>query len=188
MLQMSAGRGRTMSGPSLAHNADHLYALRVALTCGRPRCPCTRGKMLHCPSHQDGNPSLSVRIDSRRILVHCFGGCSQTEVLDQLRTFRLWPSAQVQAQPPRLRSVLNEALALARRQPWTRPGVLFRYRRSDEIRRHYRLAEGLRREATMTARAASLGDTPAVWQILALAAVVEREGLALETELDEVSP
>ena len=40
----------------------------------------------------------------------------------------------------------------------------------------------------MAARATSLGDTPAVWQILAVAAAVEREGLALEAGLDEVSP
>ena len=144
--------------------------------------------MLHCPSHQDGTPSLSVRVDGRRILVHCFGGCSQTEVVERLRTFQLWPSAQAQAQPSKLRSVHDEALALARRQPWARPDVILRYRRSDEIRRRHRLAERLRREATMAARATSLGDTPAVWQILAVAAAVEREGLALEAGLDEVSP
>ncbi len=29
-----------------------------------------------CPSHSDKNPSLSIREDNRRILLHCFAGCS----------------------------------------------------------------------------------------------------------------
>lgn len=29
-----------------------------------------------CPAHSDKNPSLSIREDKRRILLHCFAGCS----------------------------------------------------------------------------------------------------------------
>jgi hypothetical protein len=29
-----------------------------------------------CPAHSDKNPSLSIREDNRRILLHCFAGCS----------------------------------------------------------------------------------------------------------------
>jgi hypothetical protein len=29
-----------------------------------------------CPAHSDRSPSLSIREDNRRILLHCFAGCS----------------------------------------------------------------------------------------------------------------
>jgi hypothetical protein len=36
-----------------------------------------------CPSHEDKNPSLAVKVsEDGRILVHCFGGCSVEEVLE----------------------------------------------------------------------------------------------------------
>lgn len=35
-----------------------------------------------CPAHDDKSPSLSVRVDSDKILVHCFAGCSAADVLE----------------------------------------------------------------------------------------------------------
>jgi len=38
--------------------------------------------MARCPAHQDRSPSLSIReLEDRRILVHCFGGCSTPDLL-----------------------------------------------------------------------------------------------------------
>ncbi len=34
------------------------------------------GWVARCPAHTDRNPSLSIREESGRILVHCFAGCS----------------------------------------------------------------------------------------------------------------
>ena len=34
------------------------------------------GRMALCPAHADKSPSLSVREDNGRILLHCFAGCS----------------------------------------------------------------------------------------------------------------
>jgi hypothetical protein len=35
-----------------------------------------------CPSHEDKNPSMTVReLDDQRVLVHCFAGCSVEEIL-----------------------------------------------------------------------------------------------------------
>jgi hypothetical protein len=35
-----------------------------------------------CPAHDDRTPSLSIReLDDKRILLHCFGGCSVHDVL-----------------------------------------------------------------------------------------------------------
>lgn len=38
-----------------------------------------------CPSHQDKTPSLSLTYGRNgRVLIHCFGGCSTTDVLGAL--------------------------------------------------------------------------------------------------------
>ena len=46
-----------------------------------------------CPSHDDRNPSLSVTDKNGTILVYCFAGCSQDEVIGALRDAGLWHSA-----------------------------------------------------------------------------------------------
>ena len=50
-----------------------------------------------CPAHQDKSPSLALKaLDDGRILLHCFGGCSQKEVTDALgiRTSDLFPASE----------------------------------------------------------------------------------------------
>ena len=46
-----------------------------------------------CPAHGSDNPtSLSITDgDNGQVLVHCFGGCSQTEVIAELSSMELWP-------------------------------------------------------------------------------------------------
>ena len=44
----------------------------------------TRGECL-CPAHDDGSPSLSVRLGDTAILFHCFAGCTTLEVLKALQ-------------------------------------------------------------------------------------------------------
>lgn len=48
----------------------------------------TRGEC-RCPAHDDGSPSLSVRLGDTAILFHCFAGCSTTEVMKALQRQRL---------------------------------------------------------------------------------------------------
>lgn len=48
----------------------------------------TRGEC-RCPAHDDGTPSLSVRLGDRAILFHCFAGCETTEVLKALDRMHL---------------------------------------------------------------------------------------------------
>jgi hypothetical protein len=49
------------------------------------------GWIARCPAHQDKSPSLSIREQDGRVLVHCFSGCSQADVIDALRHQGLWP-------------------------------------------------------------------------------------------------
>lgn len=48
----------------------------------------TRGEC-RCPAHDDGTPSLSVRLGDRAILFHCFAGCETTDVLKALDRMHL---------------------------------------------------------------------------------------------------
>ena len=50
------------------------------------------GGVCSCPAHEDRMPSLSVtETRDGSVLVHCFAGCSQTEVIDALKARGLWP-------------------------------------------------------------------------------------------------
>ena len=50
------------------------------------------GWTCHCPAHDDTNPSLSVDLgDNGKVVVKCWAGCSQEEVISALRNRGLWP-------------------------------------------------------------------------------------------------
>jgi hypothetical protein len=54
--------------------------------------------MARCPAHEDRRPSLSLCERNGRILVHCFAGCTQAEVIAKLRERGLWvPERQLSA-------------------------------------------------------------------------------------------
>ena len=56
------------------------------------------GWMARCPAHDDRRPSLSVRdADSGKVLVHCFAGCPQRDVVDALRRLGKWPDRERKA-------------------------------------------------------------------------------------------
>ncbi|MGQ9455202.1 MAG: phage/plasmid primase, P4 family [Armatimonadota bacterium] len=60
-----------------------LRAKAPQLLLGRKRSVGT-GLMVHCPAHDDRNPSLHVELAGDRVLLHCFAGCSIERVLSAL--------------------------------------------------------------------------------------------------------
>ena len=46
-----------------------------------------------CPAHNDRSPSFTANDKNGTILVHCFAGCTQEEVIGALRDLGLWHSA-----------------------------------------------------------------------------------------------
>lgn len=56
-----------------------------------------------CPAHDDKNPSLSITQTHDKVLVHCFAGCEQRDVLQALAELGLWNK-----QSQNGRSELNE--------------------------------------------------------------------------------
>lgn len=68
----------------------------------------TRGEC-RCPAHDDGSPSLSVRLGDTAILFHCFAGCTTIEVLKALQRRKLHDRTAVsmsEASPKRDMSAL----------------------------------------------------------------------------------
>ena len=49
------------------------------------------GWIARCPAHEDKGPSLSLADRAGVVLVHCFAGCSQAQVITTLRDHGLWP-------------------------------------------------------------------------------------------------
>lgn len=63
----------------------------------------TRGEC-RCPAHDDGSPSLSVRLGDTAILFHCFAGCTTVDVMKALQRRKLHdrgPVAMPDAKPKR---------------------------------------------------------------------------------------
>jgi hypothetical protein len=58
------------------------------------------GYIAKCPAHDDKNPSLSISERNGKLLVHCFAGCDQQDVIDALRARGLW--APVSLEKPTL--------------------------------------------------------------------------------------
>ena len=48
--------------------------------------------MALCPGYEDRNPSLAIREEGGKVLVHCFAGCSQCDVVEALKARGLWES------------------------------------------------------------------------------------------------
>src|SRR5688500_16969710 len=73
--------------------ASPVNAIRSALQCGQPGCPCNRSANVHCPVHEDRDPSFTVHASGDLPLVHCKGGCSQEDVIAALKMLGVWPEA-----------------------------------------------------------------------------------------------
>jgi hypothetical protein len=53
------------------------------------------GWTARCPAHDDRNPSLSIRdADDGKVLVHCFAGCDQRSVIEELKALGLWQESR----------------------------------------------------------------------------------------------
>jgi DNA polymerase I-like protein with 3'-5' exonuclease and polymerase domains len=107
-----------MTGFSSAH--DQFKAIVFAQQCDNPGCACwwdpeTRSQgLVHCPTHEDDHPSLSITLTGTQILVHCHAKradgttCTQDEILADLRARGLW-DAEDQAEAKETRFEIRDA-------------------------------------------------------------------------------
>jgi hypothetical protein len=137
-----------------------------------------------CPAHPDRRPSLSIRREADRWLLHCFAGCEPEAVLRAagLTWTDLYPDTLPRPISPRRQSWRGELraplIARERRvqrklEPWIPV-----YRISDFIR--------CERQQIGTGRAlaSTIGDLDHVWGFLNLIATRERFISSIEAELD----
>ena len=67
-----------------------------------------------CPAHDDRSPSFTASDSNGTILVYCFAGCSQDEVIGALRDLGLWHSASRHQLERRKRAELKEDIRIHR--------------------------------------------------------------------------
>src|SRR5260370_5085320 len=63
--------------------------------------------MARCPAHEDSNPSLSIREDGGKVLLHCHAGCAQRDVIDALKARGLWEPAPEKTWAKRIVATYN---------------------------------------------------------------------------------
>jgi hypothetical protein len=73
-------------------SSDHPDAARIINALGG------YGGLCRCPCHDDRRPSLSVDYRGGRVLVKCFGGCSQATLVEYFKRRGLWPSSSPRPQ------------------------------------------------------------------------------------------
>lgn len=71
-----------------------LSAEQIAFSLDRPKRIGADSFQACCPAHDDRNPSMTIKQDSDRVLVHCFSGCPQDAVIDALKSRGLWPESR----------------------------------------------------------------------------------------------
>lgn len=90
-----------------------IEAIRSALRCGKSGCPCYKSANVHCPSHTDPVPSLTVHESpDGKPLVNCKGGCSQESVIVELKKRNLWPEVGRDRENGRVHLPTDEPVAI----------------------------------------------------------------------------
>lgn len=77
-----------------------MNAEQIAKALEKPRRSGS-GWVACCPTHDDQNPSLSLRDGADgKVLVKDFGGCDNLTVIDELKARGLWPEREYREYPP----------------------------------------------------------------------------------------
>ena len=67
----------------------------IASSLPKGKCVGTNKYTACCPAHGDSSPSLHISLGRNGgIVVHCFAGCTQVQVIDSLKTLGLWPEKE----------------------------------------------------------------------------------------------
>ncbi len=75
--------------------------------------------LCRCVAHDDKNPSLSVSLRDGRLLVHCFSGCSQSEVVGALKEQGFWPDVRTRPSFKKSISMSQRSVEASRKSAWT---------------------------------------------------------------------
>jgi len=88
-LMMASWRDTKAGGlPAGTRNRGPLTTEEIVNALGGQRVG--DGWLAHCPCHDDRHASLSISERKRKLLVHCFAGCEQEELVAELKRRGLW--------------------------------------------------------------------------------------------------
>ena len=88
-----------------------MRALDIAKALDRDFRSSGEGYLCKCPAHDDRTPSLKVSEGKNgNVLVHCFAGCEQQDVIDALKKRNLWPEVERKLEKP-VRKVTKKIVA-----------------------------------------------------------------------------
>src|SRR4051794_22333216 len=65
------------------HQPHDLDSIRDVLRCDNLRCKCQSPRepvLVHCPAHEDSDPSLKLDFENGNLLWHCFAHWTQSAV------------------------------------------------------------------------------------------------------------
>ena len=69
--------------------------IKAQLRCGNPGCKCQQHNgNVHCVTHDDPGPSLSINDGGYAPLYHCFGSCSQKVIIEEMKRRNLHPGKE----------------------------------------------------------------------------------------------
>lgn len=115
----------------------------IANRLNKPRRRGPNSYLCCCPAHDDNNPSLSIAAIDGKILVYCFSGCSQDEVIEALTDLGLWNKPEARDNPVRLNQkdliYAKTYVALAKQEKNILPkeaALAFMYEKA--LKQHYR--------------------------------------------------
>ena len=92
MLDFNLAERQTLEPPSLAAAPPRhrMSAESIAAALGHHTRKAGGGFMACCPAHEDKNPSLAIDENNGALLVKCFAGCEQGDVIAALKSRGLW--------------------------------------------------------------------------------------------------
>jgi hypothetical protein len=111
----------------------HAVAEKILTTYGGDM----RNKKCRCPHHNGEGLTLSVGVENGKLLVHCFRGCTQDEVISALRRDGLWPGTAV------MEGEQASAAAEEARSPEARLAYALEIRRALEASKGFEFGEAL---------------------------------------------
>lgn len=136
---------------ALSSPKEQALCIARALECQKPHCIChetarTGRGLTHCPAHDDEKPSLHLNFTESTVLFHCFGSCSQEDVIRALQEHGLWRSPGLTleelARAKKLSSSFLRSLGVHNGVFNGKPAVVIPYYGEDgkEIARRYRIS------------------------------------------------
>jgi putative DNA primase/helicase len=94
------------------------------------------GWICRCPAHDDHDPSLRITERDGKVLIKCWSGCKQDEVVDELKRRNLWNGKATWGRPKKKSPVAESDKPRDPMKPWRNAGPFVRGSAIDIYLKH----------------------------------------------------